>query len=337
MALLISNAILHTVGNDEFQNRFSDVELEVDSETCMEFVGKHVRRLLRNPAAKEATFTAESPVYSLVKSFQKDEIHFKQLSRQLCERLANILGGNEDISPADILVAFFDSGKKSYLAVVKLNYGECFTHKLTAGENGTTENQIVKNSVVLPLSASKVEEACLIPYDPMVLRVLEKPHTVGGESVNYFSELFLQCETQLSKKEAAEAIQEIADEINVKYFDGNLEMAAMMKTALIQEAEAGDEEDGLVLENAVDRAFSDNNEAKDEFMALAKEYKLPHQIMLDKPFVQRSFKMQRFKAENGLEIKFPVELCHDPDQFQMTTNPDGSISINLKNLRPAEL
>ena len=64
---------------------------------------------------------------------------------------------------------------------------------------------------------------------------------------------------------------------------------------------------------------------------------MPYQVMLDKPFIQREFKAQRFKAENGVELKFPAKLIQDPDQVQMTTNPDGSITITLKNLRPAEL
>ncbi len=72
MALLISNAILHTVGNSEAQTHYSDIELEVDSETVIEYAGKQVRRLLRSSAARNATFTADSPVYHLVKAFQKD-------------------------------------------------------------------------------------------------------------------------------------------------------------------------------------------------------------------------------------------------------------------------
>ena len=288
MALLISNAILHTIGNNNTLTHYSDVELEVDSETCTEFVGKHVRRLLRNPSAKQATFAADSPVYALVKSFHKDEIHFKDLSRRLCERLAEIMEGNDDISPADVLVALFDNGKDSYLAIVKLNYGECFTHRLITDDDGQTENRVVKNTMVLPQGGGKVEEACLIPYDPMVLRILEKSHTVGGEEICYFSKQFLECETELSQKETAEVIQEIADEINVKYFDGNVEMAARLKTALIVEAEELREEDGLILENVV-------------------------------------------------ELRFPSELVDDPTQLQMVINQDGSTTITLKNLRPAEL
>jgi nucleoid-associated protein YejK len=337
MALLISNAILHTVGNSAAQTHYSDVELEVDSETVIEYVGKQVRRLLRNSAAKNATFTAESPVYHLVKSFQQDGVSFRDMARRLCERLAGIMEGNDDIAPADILTVFFDNGKNTYIAVVKLGYGECFSQFRRSFADGTTENAIVKNTVVLPLTANKVEEACLIPYDPMVLRILEKEHTINGESVNYFSKLFLECETELSQKEAVEAIQEIADEINAKYFDANVEMAAKIKTELLVEAERVEEQDGLILERVVQRVFTENDEAQKEFVALAKEYGLPHQVALDKPVIQKEFKIQKYRAENGVELKFPSKLVMDPDQLQMVTNPDGSVSITFRNLRPAEV
>jgi hypothetical protein len=337
MALLISKAILHTVGNSEAQTHYSDIELEVESETVIEYVGRQVRRLLRNSAARDATFTADSPVYRLVKAFQKDEISFRDMARQFCERLAGIMDGNDDIQPADILTAFFDNGKKSYIAIVKLNYGECFTQYRRTGEDGKTENAIVKNTVVLPLSAGKVEEACLIPYDPMVLRILEKEHSVNGEPCNYFSKLFLECETQISQKEAAGAIQEIADEINAKFYGGSVEFAAKIKTELLIEAERVEEQDGLILEGVAQRAFPDNDEAQKAFMACAKEYGLPLQVPLEKPVIQREFKLQRYKADNGVELKVPAELVHEPDQLQMTMNPDGSVSITFRNLRPAEL
>jgi hypothetical protein len=273
----------------------------------------------------------------MVKAFQRDELSFRDMARSLCERLAGIMAGNDGVPPADVLVTFFDSGKSSYIAIVKLNYGECYTQYRRVSEDGKTENAIVKNTVVLPLSAGKVEEACLIPYDPMVLHVIEKPHTVNGELVDYFSKLFLECETQISQKEAAEAIQEIADEVNAKYFDGNVEMAAKIKTELLVEAERVEERNGLILEGVVQRAFAENDEAQKEFVALAKEYGLPHQIPLEKSFIQKEFKIQRYRAENGVELKFPSELVHDPDQLLMVTNPDGSVSITFRNLRPAEL
>ncbi len=58
---------------------------------------------------------------------------------------------------------------------------------------------------------------------------------------------------------------------------------------------------------------------------------------MDKPVIQKEFKVQRYRADNGVELKFPAELVHDPDQLQMVTNPDGSVSITFRNLRPAEV
>lgn len=332
MPLLITNAILHIAGNREGGSLFSNVELDVDSEACSEFVSRHVRRLLNSPGAKEATFTAESAVYSIVKAYQKSEMHFRDMSRQLCERLVEIIKQVEDIPPADILVVAFDNGENRYLAILKLNYGECFTHKLVKTEDGV-ENQIIKNTAVLPLSASKVDEACLIPYDPMVLRILEKPHTMNGEETFYFSKLFLECETEISKKEAAEIIREVTEEINAKYFGGDLEVDAKIKCALIEETEQTDEDNGLKLENVARRVFPENEEVKTEFINMAKESGLPYEVKLDKPFVQREFKMQKFKADNGIEIKCPSELFRDPDSVVLINNPDGTISITLKNLR----
>lgn len=332
MALLLSNAILHIVNNTGAASCYSNEELDVDSETCYEFVSKHVRRLLSNPGAREAVFSAQSQAYQWIKDYQKAEVSFKDLSRRLCDRLAGIMENNKDIPPADILIAAFDNGNKRYLAILKLNYGECFTHRVVESENGA-ENQIVKNMAVLPASGGKVEDACLIPWDPMVLRILEKPRIINGEEVNYFSGLFLECETELSKKETAEMIREITDEINGRYFDGNEEVSARFKCALMDEAASSGEDDELNLENAVRQVFGEHEEAMQEFSVLAKEYGLPHTLKLDKPFVQREFKTQRFKAENGIEIKFPAELFQDPETVQWAANSDGTVTVTLKNLR----
>lgn len=335
MALLISNAILHVLGASGRDALFSNQELDIDSETCYDFISKHVRRLMNNPAAKEAVFSAESKVYGLVKSYQKGEMRFRDLSVALCGLLREIMAKGEEIPAADILVTAFDNGDKRYLAILKLNYGECFTHKLVESADGA-ENHIIKNTAVLPMG-SKVEEACLIPWDPMVLRILEKPYAVGGEEVNYFSQLFLQCETEISKKEAAEIIQDIADEINAKYFDDNVETAARLKCAIMDEAAEAPEDEGFILENVVNRAFRDHEEVKEdiktEFVAMAKEYGLPHEVKLDKPFAQRQFKTQRFRADNGIEVKCPSELFYDPETVEWVNNADGTVSITLKNLR----
>lgn len=332
MALTITHAILHVLNNSGADSHFSKSELDIDSETCYEFISKHVRRLMTNPSAKEAVFVAESPAYSLVRSFQKGDIYFKDFSVQLCERLLGTMKRCEDIPSGDVLVTAFENGQSQYIAIIKLNYIECFTHKLIQNDVGS-DNQIIKNTVVLPAAGGKVEEAVLIPYDPMVLRVLEKSYPIDGEDTAYFSKLFLECETEVSKKETADIIRDVTEEIGAKYFDGDIEMAARVKYALIEEAEQSEDEGSFVLENVARKVFADKEDIKSEFIAMAQDMGLPHEVKLDKSFVKQQFKTQTFRADNGIEIKCPCELFSNPDTIQFVTNGDGSVSITLKNLR----
>ena len=148
MPLLISNAILHSIGSREETTLFSNAELDMDSEICFEFVSKHVRRLLHNPGAKEATFSEGSAVYDKIKQYQKGELRFKEMSIQLCRSLAKIMWENEDIPSADFLITAFSNRNQDYLAMIKVNYGECFTHHITETENGA-EAQIIKNTIMI--------------------------------------------------------------------------------------------------------------------------------------------------------------------------------------------
>lgn len=326
----INRAILHVV-DSKGTSTLSKQELDIDSETCYQFVQKHVKKLQKQSEAREACFTAESAVYGLVRAYQKDELHFTDLSHKLCERLSGIISGSDEIPAADILIVDFEDRKNRYLAILKLNYIECFTHKLADGDN-----QIVKNTNVLPFTSGKVEEACLIPYEPMVLRILEKPYNVNGEESNYFSELFLECDTDLSKKEIADVISQAAADINQKYFESNIESAARFSQALIAEAELADEDEGIHIENVIKRAFEENEQAAGEFLEAAKEAGLPHDIKMDEKFIRRQFGTHKFKADNGIEIKFPAELLEQAETIQFISNPDGTVSVTMRNLRRSE-
>lgn len=330
MALEMNRAILHSVSSQELG--LSNVELDIDSETCHEFIQKHVRRLLSNAGAREATFTAESQVYALVRDYQQGERTFLDFSAEVCRRLAGIVQRGKEIPPADVLIADVADKKNRYLAVLKLNYDECFTRQVEEDAGGRAHH-LIKNRQVLPVAGSKVQEACLIPYDPMVLRIMEKPYEVDGEEQFYFSRLFLECETEISKKETAEILSGIAEEINTKYYDDHPERAARLKCAFMDEAEDTPKEDDLSLDNVAGRAFLDNEPAKTEFLQMAKDQGLTYAVKMDKSFVQRQFKTQKFQADNGIELKFPATLFQDSDTIEFTTNSDGTVSILLKNLR----
>ena len=85
-----------------------------------------------------------------------------------------------------------------------------------------------------------------------------------------------------------------------------------------------------------ERIFPDEEELRAEFIAAAGEEGLPRELPLDKPFAQREFKMQRLKADNGVEIKCPAQLFQDPDAVSLENHSDGSFTITFKHLRRLE-
>jgi nucleoid-associated protein YejK len=328
----IRNAILHSLNNNSCV--LSDTELDIDSEICSAFITKHAKKLLDNPASKEATFTSESEIYKHIIELKDGRRHFKDACAQIGRRLSEIMKQDTEIPAGALLIVQFDNKKDRYIAIIKLNYRECFTHQTKRSPAGA-DNQIVKYASVLPFDTGKTEEACLIPFDPMVLKVIEKPFIVNGEMVNYFSEMFLECNSSISKKEAAQILNEISDEVNEKYFDSSVDSVARIKTALIEQSEETEGE--ISIESVAAKAFGNNLEARDDYVRLARDAGLRADMMLGERFVRQQFGTQRIKTENGIEIKFPAELWADSSSIEMIRQPDGSNAILIKNLGHIEV
>ena len=321
----IKNAILHIIKNDGNPSVYSETELDTDSEICEAFISKHVKKLMNNPATREATFKAESAVYTAIQSYIQRESNFKDMALSLATRFSEFLNRYVDIPPADLLIVRFDIKQDQYLALFKLNYNECFTHEA----NGAANN-LVKCSAVLPFSGGKVEEACLIPFNPMLIKLIEKAHPADGEMVNYFSELFLECEAALSRKETAQIINEVTEEFLSEYFNSDIKTSALLKTAMTEEA---DEAGGIVsMDNVAARAFEDES-IKREYIHTLREAGIVEDMPLGAKFVKQQFGTQRLKAENGIEVKFPAELAVDDDHMEIVRHTDGSLTLTLKHLR----
>lgn len=313
----IKNAILHIIKNDGSPSVYSETELDIDSEVCEAFINKHIKKLWNNAATREATFRPDSAVYQSLQSYTKREMHFKDLALSLGHRFSEILGGHKDIPSSDLMIVHFDVKQDQYLAIFKLNYNECFTHE--AKENATN---LVKCQAVLPFSSGKVEEACLIPFSPMLIKLIE--------ANEYFSEEFLECESSLSRKETAQIINEVAGEFVQEYFNSDIRTHALVKTAITEEAE---EADGVLsMDNVAARAFEDEN-ARRDFVHTMRDAGIVEDHQLGAKYVKQQFGTQKFKAENGIEVKFPAELAVDGDQVEIEQHSDGSVTVVLKRMR----
>jgi len=327
VALVIKNAILHILRNDGRPSVFSDVELDIDSEICEAFIQKHVKKLINNPGVRTANFMAGVDFYNLLSSYQNGVVYFKDTTLEFAKKLDEIMTRYKDIPPCDLLIARVGHKSGDYLAILKLAYQEVYSHQ-TSG----TDNQL-KMCSALPFNSGKVEYAALIGLNgsSMPISIVEKPVTIDGNSVMYFSEIFLECETTPSKKEQAKLIDEVTVEFVEEHFKSDPKVSAKIKTAMLEEAEA---EEGFVsMDNVAAAAFSDEEETRVQYVSTLREAGIQEDLPLGERVVKQQFATHKIKAENGVEIKFPAQLAVEEDELEITKNSDGTVTVLFKNLR----
>jgi len=327
MSLKIKNAVLHILRNDGRPSVFSQTELDIDSEICEAFIQKHVKKLINNPAVRTAHFKPETEIYGLLMEYQNGKKYFKETTTEIAAKMDAIMNRFQSIPPCDMLVARVGHKSGEYVAVLLLNYQEVYAHKTK-----DSDNQLMTCNA-LPFSSGKVEYAALIGLEGAALPIslIEKPATIDGNSVMYFSELFLECETSPSKKEQAVLINEITTEFVDEYFQRDPVVSSKIKTAMLVEAEA---EEGFVsMDNVASQAFEGEEEHKTRYISTLRDAGVQADIPLGQRVVKQQFSTHRIKGENGVEIRFPAELAVEDDAIEFTTHADGTVSVLIKHLR----
>jgi len=306
---------------------FSEAELDIDSEVCEAFVLKHVKRLINNPAVRTAYFKPESPLYNLLDDYQNNRRYFKDTSMEIAKKMDEIMSRFTDILPCDMLIARVGHKSGDYLAILKLTYQEVYSHRASG-----TDIQL-KTCNALPFSTGKVEYAALISMNgaSMPISVTEKSATINGNQVQYFSELFLECETSPSKKEQAKLIDEVTVEFVEEHFDSDPNVSTKIKKALLDEVYA---EEGFVsMDNVAAAAFADEQDMKTQYVSTMRDAGITEDLPLGERVVKAQFATHKIKAENGVEIKFPAQLAAEEDEIVITKNTDGTVTVLFKSLR----
>ena len=314
MAITIRNAILHVLYGAGKSAVLSETELDIDSETCEVFILKHVKKLFDSSIVRKATFKPSSEVYKYLLDYN----NFIKTTHILTEIFNSKKPSN--IEPCDLLFAKIIHKTGVYMAILKLGYQEVYTHNIS-----NSDNQIKKH---MALPNGKVEYAALIELNgtSMPINIIEKPVIVDGESILYFSELFLECETSLSQKEQAILLNEANEEFVMEYYKRDPALSAKINTAISQENEI------ISIENIAEKVFNDSD-IKEKYVNTIQEAGLSDEMPLENKVIKQQFGTQRIKGENGIEIKFPSELVANENELEIKQHNDGTVTVTIKRLR----
>lgn len=331
----IRNVIVHIMDPTIGMPVLSDTELEYGSEIA-EFLKEHIVKISSGDDAKECRFyKEESEIYRMLNSYSDED--FVEVSKEIAGLLYDIMSGNIDIPPADLMVVRFREGEEEYLALLKMNYKAFYTHRtMAAGDGEGNSNEIIRHKSILPSESQRLTEAAVIRLNDLALQVIERKYEVNGEKTNYFSFLFLKCSAHMSHKSKLAIVSRAVESVQKEGFDETERFEKQMRAKSIIQEEI-EEKGGFVVEELAEKIFEQEPELKVAFQDKMEKYDMvKEEIQPRSDNTVRKYQSQHLYTDTGIEIKIPMEQYKNPQSVEFITNPDGTLSVLIKNIEHLE-
>ena len=327
MEIIIHQAILHVLD--------TTLDAPVLSGSCMEptaekmaYLQYHIEKLLASDDIRQCRPLPDSAFRNELEQ-NKD---FVDLSCRIAGVLFDYMHAHTTIPGADLAVVDFTRDGAPWLGILKLNYKNGYTH-YTETVEGAPVNSIIQQRACLPTQSGKVEEGALVNLTDYSMRLLEKKYDIDGHKEFYLSSVVFQYTQAEPEKKKLQAIQEAA--------------AQAVKDAYEDEPHADAQVAMLIANQAAD---NDNQVSVEQVrQQLAEEYPLaavPFDDYVEKsevleeaaapvtvtPARIRRMESRSIRTANGIEVKIPTELLNSDSELEFLHDPDGSVSLLIKNV-----
>lgn len=330
----VNHAILHILDFDSAVNVMSQRELDLDTRAQRTFVTSHLRRARVSPDNRRGSFTEDSAFAGELKSFLFGERDFIDLSQQIAEFFAGELAKADKAESTDVLVADFDDDDDvRWFAVLLMNSRTAFMHEV-AREGGEVRNDIAKRYAILPAPSQKVSSYALVRASTMEVHYVDKKRKIAGEDVFLIPDGLLQCSTGVSGKEVIETVTRIVEEVAEEHGANSAVALARAKAVVAEKVEADEE---IVPWDIAEDVFEDEPVMRERFEEQVREERLPERVPVERVQVERAaVRNHKIRTDTGIEISFPAEMLKNSEYVQFVNEPNGLISIELKNIGSIE-
>lgn len=326
--IIIRRAIVHIMDGELGYPVYSEEEIEL-SPDINDFFRGHIYKIMSGDDLKKCYFAEEedSKVYDLVKEFSEENL--VESSKVLAGELYAIMNANISIPSGDLAVVTFQIKGVQYLALLKMNYKESYVHMTSSQESGNV-NQIICYQSTLPAMGSKLSEAVMINLSDYSVQIIEKKYEVNGTKINYLSELYLKCKASMSSKSKLAIVTKAVEQVNKKHYAEEPVKQMEAKSILKKEIE---NTGSINVEKISEKIYGHAPEIKEEFNAKMEKYHMEKaEVTPQSEKTTKKFEKQYLRTDTGIEINIPMEQYQDANQVEFLTNPDGTISVIIKNI-----
>ena len=191
-------------------------------------------------------------------------------------------------------------------------------------------NTIIRHKTLLPSDGQKVDEAVLISLETGEIKLIEKAYEINGTKEFYLSNYLINCSTDLSDNQKLKIIDKVTQKISKKYYDEDFDKVAKLKKVV---SEGLEEKNEIRVDEIAQEVFETNLAVREEYIQEIQKAGLTEEaITVPEKLAEKKFKTHKIKTDTGIEINFPLSYYDNRDMIEFANNPDGSISIIIKNV-----
>lgn len=324
----LKKLIVHILDLNMEMPLLSEEEHPLNDE-IIEFIEGHLAKILSDDGLSSANFKEENKLKELFKGILDEEDNYIKYTAEVATMLYDVIIHYPDIPSADLVCTLFELDGVPHFGILKFNYKTSYIHYVNMN-NDKKLNSIIKQKTALPGDSQKVDECIIVNLEDFSMKVNEKKYDINGEEKYYLSSMFLDSVTKMSKKEKAKVFKKAVENFGKKHLKDDVEAAGNFAAAVTECIERNEVIDiAMVAENT----FKKSPEMKQEFFEHIENTGIEEkEIEIDKETANKVFKKHKIKTDSGIEITLPYDFFKDRNRMEFINNPDGTISIMIKNV-----
>ncbi len=324
----VKRAILHIGDVHSVLPVISQKELDLRDERILNYITKHIEKLLNDPRIKKGKFQSQSVFIEEMTSYKNNSIDFIKMSSNVASEYLKHIFESDEENNVDIIFAEFAYNDDNFVGVIELKSIQAYTHNVN-NSNDMVSNEIIRHFAILPSTSQKLKSFAFVNTNTEGIIFIDNSRLLNGQDTYILKDMILKCSDSVSVKETLDAIKSIALDIADESGQNSAKILAKTKNMIRENSEISSE---LNVEELGESVFDFSDDLKQKYSAAIKDCGIKGSVSIEQSYAARTNKNHKIKTDTGISITIPVEYFHNRDFVEFENNSDGTISISLKKI-----
>ncbi len=323
----IRHAILHILDFTTQLNVLSQEELDLSRDTLYGYVFRQIWGTLDDPRIHYAEFAPEAELMRALLDYRRGSTGFIDLTDAAADRFIRRFEEHPDLQAFDLLIVDYTYEMRPCIAILVLENIRAWTHNVD-NSTGILRNDIVEHHAVLPSPTRKAKSYALIDLSNMRIRFVDEMKTSADKEPGILRSV-LECSETRSTKEAVKLLERITAAVAEEHEENPFVAVSKVRNFMKSHGETFS---SFSVDDLEEEIFADSPKMREAFRERIGDAALPERVEMPEPALKQVSRKQKIRTDTGIELLIPAEYMGDPEYVEFHSYPDGSLTIELKQI-----